>query len=103
MIKRTTHDSPPKWAKLNPTSGTFDKIAGCTQWPGGDAWFISQQAHDRIVRGALNGVQSCNCIGPQTGFPKCPCLMQGLEQRDGRWVEPEKDLGPVAAEHVSEV
>tara|TARA_R110000822_G_scaffold3929_3_gene16712 strand:+ start:917 stop:1111 length:195 start_codon:yes stop_codon:yes gene_type:complete len=39
---------------------------------------------------------SCNCIGPQPGFPRCPCLMRGVEQRDGRWVAPEKDLGPIA-------
>ena len=39
---------------------------------------------------------ACNCIGPQPGFPRCPCQMRGLIQRDGRWIEPEKDLGPVA-------
>ena len=38
---------------------------------------------------------SCNCVGPQNGDPRCPCMMRGLIQRDGRWVEPEKDLGPV--------
>ena len=38
---------------------------------------------------------SCNCIGRQPGFPKCPCMMRGLIERDGRWIEPEKDLGPV--------
>jgi hypothetical protein len=40
-------------------------------------------------------VSSCNCIGPQGGQPKCPCMMRGLVQRDGRWIEPERDLGPV--------
>ena len=39
---------------------------------------------------------SCNCVGPQPGFPKCPCMMRGLIQRDGRWIEPERDLGPVS-------
>jgi hypothetical protein len=45
MNRRTTQDSPPKWAKLCPTSGTFNKMAGGTQWPGGDAWFISEDEH----------------------------------------------------------
>jgi hypothetical protein len=44
---------------------------------------------------------SCNCIGPQQGFPKCPCMMRGLIQRNGRWIEPEKDLGPIAAKEGS--
>ena len=39
---------------------------------------------------------ACFCVGPQPGFPRCPCMMRGLVQRDGRWVEPERDLGPVA-------
>lgn len=38
----------------------------------------------------------CACVGPQPGYPRCPCQMQGLIQRDGRWIEPERDLGPVA-------
>lgn len=38
---------------------------------------------------------SCNCIGPQNGEPLCPCQMRGVEQRSGRWVVPERDLGPV--------
>ena len=39
----------------------------------------------------------CGCIGPQRGEPLCPCMMRGrnVVQRDGRWIEPEKDLGPV--------
>lgn len=37
----------------------------------------------------------CNCIGPQNGQPRCPCMMRGVIERDGRWIEPEKDLGPV--------
>lgn len=41
------------------------------------------------------GHYACHCVGPQPGFPKCPCMMRGLIQRDGRWVQPEKDLGPV--------
>lgn len=38
---------------------------------------------------------SCNCIGPQNNEPKCPCMMRGVIERDGRWVETERDLGPV--------
>jgi len=42
-------------------------------------------------------VWACNCIGPQRGEPYCPCAMKskGVYQRDGRWIEPEKDLGSV--------
>jgi hypothetical protein len=39
----------------------------------------------------------CNCIGPQNGAPRCPCAMRGVIQRDGRWVVPEQDLGPVSS------
>lgn len=38
---------------------------------------------------------SCNCIGPQNGEPLCPCMMRGISQKNGRWVRPEQDLGPV--------
>jgi len=36
-------------------------------------------------------------MGPQNGEPYCPCLMNRLNivKRNGRWVEPEKDLGEV--------
>jgi len=38
----------------------------------------------------------CSCVGPQKGEPYCPCMMRarGVYRKDGRWVEPEKDLGP---------
>jgi hypothetical protein len=39
--------------------------------------------------------QSCYCMGPQPGYPLCPCQMRGLIQRDGRWIKPEQDMGPV--------
>ncbi|KZY25593.1 hypothetical protein A3728_18465 [Sulfitobacter sp. HI0040] len=42
----------------------------------------------------LGGSFSCNCIGPQPGYPRCPCGMRNLIQRDGRWIQPEQDLGP---------
>lgn len=40
---------------------------------------------------------SCNCIGSQNNEPYCPCQMRekGVFKRNGRWIEPEKDLGPV--------
>lgn len=41
--------------------------------------------------------QSCNCIGPQDGQPRCPCMMRGVIERDGRWIVPEQDLGPTSA------
>jgi hypothetical protein len=40
----------------------------------------------------------CNCIGPQDGKPLCPCLMRGIIERDGRYIRPEQDLGPVVGE-----
>lgn len=46
----------------------------------------------------MSNNSSCYCIGPQNGEPLCPCRMRELkiEKRNGRWVEPEKDLGPVS-------
>jgi hypothetical protein len=38
---------------------------------------------------------SCNCVGPRNGEPRCPCQMRNVIERDGRWVVPEQDLGPV--------
>ena len=38
---------------------------------------------------------ACNCIGPQRGEPLCPCKMRGVIVRDGRYILPEQDLGPV--------
>lgn len=40
-------------------------------------------------------VRACNCIGPRNGQPRCPCQMSGVVERDGRWVQLERDLGPV--------
>lgn len=39
----------------------------------------------------------CNCIGPQNGEPACPCAMRArcIFKRDGHWIQPEVDLGPV--------
>ena len=44
-----------------------------------------------------HGVQTapCFCVGPQNGQPLCPCRMRGVIIRDGRYILPEQDLGPV--------
>lgn len=49
-----------------------------------------------------NDYKSCNCIGPQNGQPYCPCEMKAKNvfERNGRWIEPEKDLGPVNSPKV---
>ena len=39
---------------------------------------------------------ACMCVGPQRGEPLCPCQMRGVIVRDGRYIKPEQDLGPVA-------
>lgn len=39
---------------------------------------------------------ACNCVGPRPGGPLCPCQMRGVIERDGRYILPERDLGPVA-------
>lgn len=43
----------------------------------------------------MNDSHACGCIGPQNGEPKCPCMMRNVVQRDGHWIERERDLGPV--------
>lgn len=44
---------------------------------------------------------ACFCTGPKNGQPYCPCEMKrrGIVQRNGRWVEPEKDLGEVVTKN----
>lgn len=41
-------------------------------------------------------IRACHCIGPQKGAPACPCRMEGVTIKDGRYVE-IRDLGPVIA------
>ena len=43
----------------------------------------------------MTSIHACNCIGPQNGEPLCPCMMRGVIKRDGRYIRPEQDLGPV--------
>lgn len=38
---------------------------------------------------------ACNCIGPQNGEPLCPCQMRHVIIREGRYIQKERDLGPV--------
>ena len=42
------------------------------------------------------GSLACFCVGPQNGEPLCPCRMRDVQIRDGRYVLPERDLGPIA-------
>lgn len=44
---------------------------------------------------ASSSTHSCGCVGPQDGQPRCPCHMRGVIERNGRWIVPEQDLGPV--------
>ncbi len=43
----------------------------------------------------LDAPKPCCCIGPQNGEPLCPCRMKSVKIKDGRYVLPAKDLGPV--------
>lgn len=67
------------------------RICGETDSSGHDCW--SKQS----TTFPLDTSQACMCIGPQNGEPYCPCKMRsrGVYKRDGRWVEPERDLGPI--------
>jgi hypothetical protein len=58
---------------------------------------MTDKAKSWTSEGYRGSVQSCFCIGPQNCEPYCPCMMRakGVYQRDGRWIEPEKDVGPV--------
>lgn len=38
---------------------------------------------------------TCSCVGPQNGAPRCPCIMRQVIKRNGRYILPEQDLGPV--------
>jgi len=40
------------------------------------------------------GPKACFCIGPQNGEPLCPCRMVSVVIKNGRYVQPEEDLGP---------
>lgn len=60
---------------------------------GGMAWkpsWTSKESATRLPDGML-----CFCVGKQNGEPYCPCMMKakGVFRRNGRWIEPEHDLG----------
>lgn len=48
------------------------------------------------AQAAEAGTHSCGCVGPRDGQPLCPCRMRGVIERDGRYIMPEQDLGPVS-------
>lgn len=54
---------------------------------------LMEMASKQAVSSAAS--YACNCIGPQKGQPLCPCQMRGVMVKDGRYVRPEQDLGPV--------
>lgn len=54
---------------------------------------VVQAMHVPLKGGEM--VSSCNCVGPKNGQPLCPCRMRGVIERDGRYILPERDLGPV--------
>lgn len=56
----------------------------------------AQKAERAFAEYAKAPAQPCNCIGPQNGQPMCPCSMRGVIVRDGRYIVPERDLGPAA-------
>lgn len=45
----------------------------------------------------ISNAHACNCVGPQYGQPRCPCMMRNVRIKNGRYIEPERDLGPVSA------
>jgi hypothetical protein len=51
------------------------------------------QTYCESVRGRM--VEVCHCVGPRNGEPLCPCKMRDVKIVDGRYVMPERDLGPV--------
>lgn len=57
--------------------------------------FWQKQQFATITAGSTGGQShSCGCVGPQNGRPLCPCQMRGVQIKDGRYVIPERDLGP---------
>lgn len=46
------------------------------------------------ISGSVFPQQLCNCVGPQNGEPLCRCQMAKVTIKDGRYVMPERDLGP---------
>ena len=64
---------------------------------------IGESLFEKLTRERNNQVGTvvsvaypCNCIGPQRGEPRCPCMMRNVIKRDGRWIQIEQDLGPAA-------
>ena len=53
-----------------------------------------QKYHEELMKDLLHDTKTCNCIGPQNGEPKCPCMMRGVRIIDGEYVQITK-LGKV--------
>lgn len=49
----------------------------------------------RMESYARESAKACYCTGPRPGEPLCPCRMRSVVVRNGRYVIPEQDLGPV--------
>ena len=62
-------------------------------------WRALDQVPSRTASGTApvkaGTMHSCGCVGPQNGEPFCPCKMRGVQVKNGRYVLPEQDLGPV--------
>lgn len=65
--------------------------------PGRRIEFPSPEARAKwLIANMPSKLEACACIGPQNGQPLCPCAMRGVIVRDGRYIVPERDLGPAA-------
>lgn len=51
--------------------------------------------NESVEKAVMDEIHSCYCVGPQNGEPLCPCRMRSVIVRDGRYIQPEQDLGPV--------
>lgn len=54
---------------------------------------MQKQTLEQMNTARRTQYHACNCIGPQSGLPVCPCRMKNVTERDGRLVE-TIDLGP---------
>jgi hypothetical protein len=61
-----------------------------------DGWATASATTGGAGKGWLDTF-ACHCTGPKNGEPRCPCAMRNVIERDGRWIVPEQDLGPVPA------
>lgn len=62
-----------------------------------DEMFNAMRTAVQLPQQPLN---QCGCVGPQNGEPLCPCAMRNVAIKDGRYVIPERDLGPAPGHKV---